>query len=305
MHNRLVGWLIGAPPKMVGVYWGDHGSCFIYRPTVGDPLVAYEPASKTADAPIWESTLTRLEAISGVSRRNISLAIALSADDVFLRSMTVPLGLSDAQLDQIAIVEAVANLPVPPEEICLDFVREGPVDTNNEQVNLAFCRRERMDEILACAEEVSVPAWVVDRDVQAIHDAINAELADANVTLAYPFGVLLTDLSPRLLICLSASRIETYPIRLDQSSLDDEISNCWVRCRLSLSLATEQLSQIVVVGDLLETALGVLEGIAEKTGAEMVRYSPRHIDKSSLMGTQPPSPEVFLVALGMAFRRLS
>lgn len=305
MHNRLIRWLVGAPPEMVGVYWGDHGCCFVHQTSTGEPFIAYEPTSKAADAPIWDSVLRRFEAISGIPRRDISLAIALSADDVFLRTISVPPGLSDAQLDQIAIVEAVANLPVPPEEICLDFVRQGDVEKNNEQVGLAFCRRERIDEILACAEEVSVRVWVVDRDVQAIHDALIEELAITQKTLIYPFGILLTERSPRLVICLSPTTIEAYPIGHHQSALEEEIANCWIRCRMSRPATSERLERIVFVGNALEQDSVMLKNLSETMGVEAVRYAPRHIQKKLDTEGQIPSSEVFLVALGMAHRRLS
>ena len=303
MRNGLFRWLAGIPPKTVGVYCGDRGTCIAY-PSASEVLVVYDPAPETAEIPVLESVIMRLEAATGQSRRQMCLSIALNSDDVFLRTMAVPQGLSDEQLGQVAIVEAVSNLPVPPEEICLDFMREAACSNSSEQVALAFCRREKIDRLLALSEDVSVPAWFVDRDIQAIHDAIQFEWPAERGLLLYPFAILLTDILPRLLICLSPVSIEVYPIGLHETALSDEITNCWTRCRLSRAIDTEQLTRIFVVGDAFNPDSSGLPELVERTGAEITHYPVGAIGKRCLGEVDPP-PEIYLTALGMARRKLS
>lgn len=304
MHNRLLRWLVGSAPEVVGIYWGDRGTCAVYETEHGQRFVAYDAAIQQTDSSAWETAMRRLEVISGISRRDMCLSIALNADDVFLRSMTVPQGLSDAQLGQVAIVEAVANLPVPPEEICLDFVRSNAAQGADEMVSLAFCRREKMDELLACAEEIGVSAWIVDRDVQAIHDAIQAWWPEKNGELHYPFAVFLTDVSPRLLICLDPVAIEVYPIGSYATTLSEEITSCWTRCSMSRALPVAKLTRIVVVGDALNTMTDGLTELTEGTGIEVTHYQDARQAEAVVNDPVPPS-ETLLIAMGMAQRKLS
>jgi hypothetical protein len=303
IRNHFLRWLIGSPPETVGLYWGEYGTCAVYQPAMGQQYVVYEPAMPISELPIWEAAVSRLELMSGLSRRQMCLSVALDANDVFQRTMTVPNGLSDEQLDQVAIVEAVANLPVPPEEICLDSLRDKTANAPNEIVNLAFCRRETMDAILAAAEEVGVPAWIVDRDVQAIHDALQADCTVRGVELRYPFAILLTELHPRLLICLSALSIEVYPIGLHQTSLGAEIANCWTRCSLSRPVNLERLGQIVIVGDAPEVDTPGFKDLMDQTGAKIILPPDWQSENAPFSEPMPPS-EILLVAQGMSRRNL-
>ena len=304
MLNRLRRWLLGDSPKMIGVYWGNQGTCAAYWPSRGMPYVAFEPASTNGEVPSWESVIRRIEAMAGIRRKDMALAIALNADDVFLRAMSVPPGLSEQQLEQVAIVEAVANLPVPPEEICLDFVRIKGLDGQNEEVRLAFCRRERMDQILSCAEEVAVPAWVVDRDVQALHDMVQGERQSTEVEAGYPFAIFLMENSPRLLICFDQLSIEVFPLRAYENTLEEEISSCWTRCRMSRAGDVDNLRQIVVIGALYTSNFQLLARLSEKLGVETIQYRGNPTDSFPAMAEQPPPTEIRLIALGMASREL-
>lgn len=304
MLNRLRRWLLGDSPKMIGVYWGNQGTCAAYWPSRGMPCVAFEPASSLGNMPSWESVIRRIEVMAGIGRKDFSLAIALNADDVFLRAMSVPPGLSDQQLEQVAIVEAVANIPVPPEEICLDFVRMNGTDNQNEEVRLAFCRRERMDQILACAEEVALPAWVVDRDVQALHDMVQIERLSTDAEAGYPFAILLMENFPRLLICFDQLSIEVFPLRAYENTLEEEISSCWTRCRLSRSGNLNNLHQIVAIGMLYASNPQLLAKLSEKLGVETIQYKGNHTDSFPVIGEQLPPEEIRLIALGMARREL-
>lgn len=303
IRNRFLRWLVGKPPETVGLYWGEYGTCAVYQPMMGQQYVVYEAATPMSELPVWEAAISRLELMCGLTREHMCLAVALDANDVFQRTMTVPTGLSDEQLDQVAIVEAVANLPVPPEEICLDFLREKTADEPNERVSLAFCRRETMDAILAAAEEVAVPVWVVDRDVQAIHDALQADCATRGVELHYPFAILLTEVRPRLLICLNALSIEVYPIGSHQTSLGTEIANCWTRCSLSRPVKLECLTQIVIVGDAPEIDTPGFKDLVGQTGARIIR--PQDWASGNVLLSEPTPPsEILLIASGMSRRKL-
>lgn len=311
MHNRLVRWLRGDAPQCVGTYCGDLGVCFVYKNPTGHRLYLYQPSTaEGGDFPLAaaiEKFCARVDA-SGV---RFALAVAMRADDVFVRSMSVPTGLSDAQLEQLAIVEAVANLPVPPEEICLDFMRlAGSADTPEETLRLAFCRRERVDEILAVTEAFPLSVGVIDRDVQAIHDAVLAVVATSGQadSVTYPFGLLLTEITPRLVIYLDALTCESYPIRLSasepeamQSDLRQQISHCWTRCRMAQGQAAPSLGSLICIGEGLPTESAWLSGLSIEEGMGVVRLDLSKVRDGVQEGVMPPD-EIWLIASGMATR---
>ena len=311
MHNRFLRWLEGGKPLRLGAYWGSAGVCLVGQSAQTGTVCVYQPPVSDPDQFPLGTAIRKVQAIYGSVTAGVALAVAIDADDVFVRSLTVPAGLSDKQLAQVAIVEAVANLPVPPEEICLDFMRIGSApDAQNEIIRLAFCRRERIDVILADAESVSVSVAIVDRDVQAIHDAVIAfmNLPDAQEKTIYPFGMMLTELEPRLVICLDALTFEIYPIRLASGSITEiqgdlrqQISHCWTRCRMSRSEEALQIAVLIVIGSGLPDDPVWLKDVASENARDVYRLSV-DASKSLLPGEPVPPDEVFLIASGLTRR---
>lgn len=306
MHNRLTGWINGRARKNIGGYWGSQGVCLAHRAPGKKPTIVYVPASNDAGAAPWEEAVIKLEALYGITRAHMALAIAISADDVFVRSISVPVGLNEQQLEQVAIIEAVANLPVPPEEICLDFVR-GTGDGRDEAVDIAFCRRDRIDAILAEAEEIGIPVHVVDRDIQAIHDAISESAAEDGLKIEYPIGIVLTEVSPRIAIFLEPTDFEQYPIRLQltdpealQTSLMAQLGSCWTRCRMSRERVAEVLEQVFVLGNISPPAHYPLDNVGKKIDSFTIN---QRVEMVAANGYVPD--EVLLIALGMSGRCLA
>lgn len=310
MHNKLVGWINGVARQVIGGYWGSQGICLVYQLPDKDPIVVYVPVIKEIESSAWEEAIIKLESLCGPSRRQMALSIALSADDVFVRAISVPEGLDDGQLEQVAIVEAVANLPVPPEEICLDFIREKE-DGQGELIRISFCKRERIDEIVACAEEIEIPVHVVDRDTQAIHDAIAARVATEGKKIKYPIAIVLTEISPRIVVALGVTDFETYPIRLQPNASEEvpagfveHLRNCWVRCRMNRINVAEVLEDVFVIGRAIESN----GWQAINANADVFKaIRPLKIDHSLEMGTgnMYVPDEIFLTALGMSARQLA
>lgn len=308
MQNRLLEWVNGRKAVSIGTYWGGSGVCFAHRSSNGDAVLAYVPANRELNDLAWEEAILKLETRCGVKRNRMALAVALSADDVFVRTMAIQAGLDEVQLEQVAIVEAVASVPVPPEEICLDFLKGDEANLDGI-VRVAFCRRERIDAILANAEEVRIPVHVVDRDVQAIHDAVVERLQQGRLETIYPFGLLLTDITPRFVACIGPTDFEAYPIRLhqylDESAVDtiaNQLGNCWMRCKMARPKVHAEMSIIYVIGDLwgyeLQAAFAnnSMNVSVEKFTIERV------VDV--LTANDPVPDEVALIAAGMAGRVL-
>lgn len=308
MHKNLFRWIVGSPPVPVGVYWAAAGVCLAYRGSDRHPDVIFVTAGNDAEATGWREAVVRLEAASGLKQKHMAFSVALNADDVFVREMATPEGLDDRQLEHMAIVEAVANLPVPPEEICLDFVR-GHKNAQDEIVKLAFCRRERIDEILASAEEVNIPVRVVDRDAQAIHDGILEYRDPVESAIDYPCAILLY-MTQRLIICLAETEFEIYPIRMRVSGDEDatatlmgQVASCWTRCKMARALPEENLRQIYLIG-VLDGELSEVNGITPVDSVpslQRIKYKPW---MATIMNDKVIPEEVLLIAVGMAVREL-
>lgn len=319
MFNRFVRWLKGVTPRSIGAYWGEAGVCLMLQDAEGLRRCIYQPLSVDNIESAMAVAIEKLWSYGKAGQHDYSLAVAIGADDVFVRSLTVPAGLNDTQLEQIATIEAVANLPVPPEEICLDFIRDDVTVSQDEAIRLAFCRRERIDEILATAEAIPISVSVVDRDVQAIHDAaISLHTADGEHNeIDYPFALLLTELNPRVVICLDALSFETYPIKLsvdnlvgDFEVLGSQLVNCWTRCRMVRGDDALLLKRIFCVGANLPKLpepgawLHGLNSGNDESEPEISWLPLTDLrELASADGLLPPD-ELLLIAAGMAGRKL-
>lgn len=315
MCSQFLRWLQGAPPQSVGMYWGDEGVCLVHQDMAGRCACVYQPQPIDGERSALSIAMQKLQTYSSITSRDLSLAVAINADDVFMRSLVLPSGLSDAQLEQVAIVEAVANLPVPPEEICMDFMRMDPSETaQNETVQLAFCRRERIDTILAAAEAVPVTVSVVDRDVQALHDAVVSRAGCLGMVdpPTYPFALLLTEIAPRLVICLDALSFDVYPIRFavnpTPDALEDlrqQLINCWMRCRMVRGDESIALTRLICIGATLPVDATWLHGLNGVEGCEVFPCAAMDLQALIVSGEAIPSDEALLIAAGMCARGLT
>lgn len=313
MPKRFIRWLRGDAPQEVGAYCGEAGVCLVHaKPGVRRRWI-YQPPTLDGDLAPLVTALQKLEAMDGVTGRDISLAVAIGAEDVFTRSLTVPRGLTDAQLEQVATIEAVANLPVPPEEICLDFIRmEGDPESPDESVSLLFCRRERVDEILSVAESIPVQVSAIDRDAQAVHDALAPYLSHAEIfgAIGYPFGILLTELSPRFVICLDALTFEIYPVCMPRPVIDEtleglgqQLVSAWLRSRMIRGEDGLSLRLIVWVGEGFQEGCDWLSSVWPDGTPQICRVPMLDLRATSAAGEVAPPDEIFLIAAGMAERQ--
>ena len=314
MRNRFVRWLNGTAPQPVGAYWGEAGVCLMQQNAEGLRRCVYQPPSADSTEPAISIAVEKLVSYGDALCQEISLAAAINADDVFVRPLTVPAGLSDVQLEQVAIIEAVANLPVPPEEICLDFIRgeESPT-AHDESIRLAFCRRERIDEILALAEEVPVSVSVVDRDVQALYDAVIMQRHACGQVdqIDYPFAIVLTEINPRVVICLDALSFETYPISMSASEQPDalealrlQLSTCWTRCRMVRGDDALSLAWVTGIGISLPEVNSWLHGINSEASPDVCQLRMSELRALVPSGETLPPDEILLIAAGMTGREL-
>lgn len=302
MRVRLLRWLLGVPPAIVGGGWHGDAICLVRidRNTEGRSQVdcAYEvlPAewSSGVDSQghVRANTLKSLLERWGNSPKR--LALGIPAGDVFIKTIDVPLGLEERDLMQLAVVEAVANLPVPPEEVCADYLRMGsPVRSGQQQIKIAFCRREIIDDLALMAEDAGAQLAMIDRDIQAIHDAALWLIARhaPEVQVEYPLLLLWITDSPTLIVARDELDLVQYSLQI--TDLVEQIHASCRRAGLSDDAGLRDLwvFQTPGVDDNLVSLLAMRQG-------------PVHwLVPEEILGVSTMPPLTLLVtALGMALR---
>ena len=255
MKEGFLRWLTGRPPVTVGAWWNDAGLCLVrindeksagLRINVAYGAVTQALQGVPGSVDVGRSNLLNAS-LDEISARPCQLALAVPSADVFIQTIRVPVKLDDNALEQLSVVEAVSNLPVPPEEICADFIRfESDEKSGQEAVKIAFCRRELIDGLILVAEEAGVSLGQIDRDIQAFHDAV-CWLVEESVkqAVAYPIVHLVLGDKPFILVARDALDLLQYPLDLSNADVADQIRACVRRAGMSDLQDMKQLNMIV------------------------------------------------------------
>ena len=218
-------------------------------------------------------------AVERLVLENSALSVGVPAEGIFTKSIKIPAGLSEKQVEQITVVEAVSNLPVPPEEICADFLRNGAkADALTEEIDIAFCKRSLVDELGALAEDAGVSLWRLDRDTQGVHDAallcIKEQLHQDEAR--YPFGILLGGDVGRFVVCRGPLDHAVYAFSEGQSSDIDRV-DLQVYCRRAGLMVENDapLAQLLLVED--EGVINFAGNDAGVLAKEWARIAPREL----------------------------
>lgn len=104
-----------------------------------------------------------------------SAAVAVSSSHVITKTITMPGGLKDSELESQIEMEADHYIPYPLEEVNLDFEVLGPSESNpnDDDILIAACRKEIVDDYVAVIEGPGLSAAVVDVDAFAMEAAYN------------------------------------------------------------------------------------------------------------------------------------
>ena len=301
---------------MVGAWWGRAGVCLARaRPMVNfqtDMEVVYEPCGldfvnqTDMGLPNRGETVNSLRcAAERLGRLEFTLALGIPSGDVFTKNIEIPAGLTTKQIEQISVVEAVSNLPVPPEEICADFLKQSAeMVAHTERIDIAFCKRGLIDDLGIIAEDAGVVLSVVDRDIQAIHDATLwcANSQDCLKSLAYPLGILVEGDENTFIVSRSELDHVSYVFKsTDNVVIADSVSKeLQAYCRRAgLNFENGRpLNQLflVVDADSSTVAASAVENLSQET----LEIHPTTFVK----GDGSISPVYgMMVALGMALRK--
>jgi Type IV pilus assembly protein PilM len=304
MKHGFLRWLTGTPPATVGAWWNDSALCLVrindQAETQSRIHVAYDALIQAFQGGSGSFDVGRINVLKSsldqVGLPPYQLALAVPSADVFIQTIRVPAKLDDDALAQLAVVEAVSNLPVPPEEVCADFVRvKLDEKSGQEVVRIAFCRREIIDGLMFITDEAGVSLAQVDRDLQAFHDAIcwlreNTE----GKTVAYPMVNLIMEQSPFVLVARDSLDLLHYPIDIENSDVTEQLRACTRRAGMS---DLQDVKELIVVRE-------IDAPLTEPDFNADLRVDVTRLNPFEVLGIRDQIPLApFLAALGMAIRK--
>lgn len=126
--------------------------------------------------------LRRVIKKSGTRTKNVALALPPSA--VITKKITLPMGLSDQELEVQVESEASQYIPFSLDEVSLDFCVVGPNKSSPGDVDIliAASRREKVEDRQGLAEAAGLKAMIVDIESHA------SRLAAGRVIEGLPHG---------------------------------------------------------------------------------------------------------------------
>jgi type IV pilus assembly protein PilM len=163
------------------------------------------------DNAVVEKKIVEIEAVGESIKRalhkakikNRNVAIAVAGSSVITKIITMPISLSEEEMEGQIQLEADQYIPYPLEEVALDFQVMGKTKQNSETVDvlLAACRQENVDDRMAAAELAGLVPKVVDIEaytIESIFSSLAFQLPDGytNKTIAIAdIGATMTSLS--------------------------------------------------------------------------------------------------------------
>lgn len=277
MRDKFFQWLTGTPQPILGAWWDRAGVCLVRMSNRDVSTHAFEVVYEQISALLGHDSIPNPDgvvkaigcAVERLNAKKHSLALGVPSEDVFIKSIEIPGGLTDKQVEQLSIVEAVSNLPVPPEEVCADFLRfKERHAALAERIEIAFCKRDLIDSLSVIAEDARVSVTIVDRDIQGIHDAVawfgNNQLNQFEIV--YPIGILISDAAVTFQVSKSDLNHVLYSVveTGNMQTIASELQACCRRAGLSYESSCE-LEQLYVVsssaGALRESAV---DGLAKR-----------------------------------------
>ena len=147
------------------------------RYRVDSYVVAPLPPDALTDDPTTyaESVGAFLEELLSRTKPSANRAVAaVSGADVIIKTVVMPAGLSEEDLEAQLTVEADQYIPYPLDEVALDFEELGPATGRDEQVNvlLVACRQESIDSRVDAIEVAGLVPKIIDVEVFALERAM-------------------------------------------------------------------------------------------------------------------------------------
>jgi len=142
------------------------------------------------------------KAVMHANTRMKNAAVAVAGSAVITKTIEMPSGLNDDQMEMQISVEADQYIPYPLDEVAIDFEVQGISETNPDQVRvlLAACRRENVDlrvDVLELADllpkVVDVEAYTMERAFGLVAGSL--EEHEGQTVAILDIGATMTTLS--------------------------------------------------------------------------------------------------------------
>ena len=147
------------------------------RYRVDSYAIAPLPSGALTDDPTTyaETVGAFLEELLSRTKLSANRAVAaVSGADVIIKTVVMPTGLPEEDLEAQLTVEADQYIPYPLDEVALDFEELGPAAGRDEQVNvlLVACRQESIDSRVDAIEVAGLVPKIIDVEVFALERAM-------------------------------------------------------------------------------------------------------------------------------------
>ncbi len=194
---------------------------------------SYAVSSLPADAVI-EKNVNDIEGVANAIRNVVNqsktkvknVAAAVAGSSVITKSIDMPAGLSEDDLETQLTLEADQYIPYPLEEVAIDFEVQGTVPDNETRVEvlLAACRRETIDTRVEAIEAAELTAKIMDVEAFAMERAFGLvrhqlDIEDENTVALVDIGAQMTTLN----VLTSGQTIYTREQLFGGKQLTDEI----------------------------------------------------------------------------------
>lgn len=112
-------------------------------------------------------------AVSRAGTRTKHAAVAVAGSSVITKTITLPQGLSDADMEAQIRAEADQYIPYSLDEVNLDFqvVGRTATDPNTSDVLLAACRKEQVESRIGALEIAGLTPTIVDIEAYALENS--------------------------------------------------------------------------------------------------------------------------------------
>ena len=194
---------------------------------------SYAVSSLPTDAVI-EKNVNDVEGVANAIRNVInqsrtkvkSVAAAVAGSSVITKTIDMPGGLNEDDMETQLTLEADQYIPYPLEEVAIDFEIQGPSPEAEGQVEvlLAACRRETIDARVEAIESAELLPKIMDVEAYAMERAFSLvrnqlDIADENTVAVVDIGATMTTLS----VLTNGQTIYTREQLFGGKQLTDEI----------------------------------------------------------------------------------
>ncbi len=196
---------------------------------------SYAVAPLPADA-VVEKNVNQIDVVGSLisdlvtrsKTRAKQAAAAVSGSAVIIKTIAMPAGLSEEDLEAQLTVEADQYIPYPLGEVALDFEELGPVEGRDDQVDvlLAACRQETIESRVDALEVAELTPAIIDVEVFAMERAL--ALLRSQLPVRAPETIAMVDIGASmttLSVFAGGESVYTREQLFGGKQLTDEIMN--------------------------------------------------------------------------------